>query len=420
MMLERVRRGVERYAAVTRIPGAKALLVANFTGHVPVGMVTLTLLLGLGQNSGSYSTAGLAIGVYVIASGVTAPFWGRCVDHYGAGWVLTGMAFAFLLSSAVLAVAMAVNASVVVVLVTVTAAGLSRPVLAGAVQSLWSLMTASDEPLRKSAYALHAMQLGFVWILGPLVVTGIVAAFGSASGPVVAMAVSAVLTCAGALMVAFVWRRRRERPERDEVSAADRGPVALYTRAYFGLLASILLFEAALGAGFVTIGVFAERAGVPSATGVLVSVWFIGGMIGGAWFGVKRLSWPLHRQYRWLLAGLAAGYLVCVVLKAPWQLGIALFATGMVLSPTHTVQYSLIAGLSPHRSRTEGFTWLSTATGAGGALGSTLAGPAITHFDRTYTGFALAALCALAAACLALVLTGRTAPDVRPAEAASR
>jgi hypothetical protein len=62
------------------------------------------------------------------------------------------------------------------------------------------------------------------------------------------------------------------------------------------------------------------------------------------------------------------------------------------------MQYSLIAGFAPPRSRVEGFTWLSTTAGAGGALGSVLAGPMITLFQRPYLGFVLAAGCALAAA----------------------
>ncbi|MFL6141259.1 MAG: MFS transporter [Labedaea sp.] len=407
--MERTENGVDRYVTVLRIPSAKALLLANFIGHVPIGMVTVILLLGLGQATGSYATAGLVIGVYVIASGVAAPFWGRCIDRFGAWWVLTGMALAFLLSSAVLTVALATKGSRSLMVAAVIAAGASRPVLAGVVQTLWSRMTPSGTDIQRSAYALHAMQLNFVWILGPLVVTGIVAIFGPVAGPAAAMAVAGAFTCAGALMVAVVWRGRGERPARSLPSVTDGvGGASLYTRTYLGMLASVLLFEAALGSGFVTVGAFAGGAGAASATGLLVAVWFTGSIIGGAWFGMEPGERPLGRQYRWLLLALGGGYLVCAVAGAPWQLGIALFAAGMVLSPTHTVQYSVIASLAPSRSRAEGFTWLSTTSGAGGALGSTLAGPVITAVERPFAGFVLAASCAFAAAGLAaLALGGR-------------
>jgi hypothetical protein len=317
---------------------------------------------------------------------------------------------------------MAIHAPVPVILAAVVAAGVSRPVLAGAVQSLWSRITARGSTARKSAYAMHAMQLNFVWILGPMTVAGIVSAFGQSIGPVVAMAISGAFTCAGAFMVAFVWRRHRVPPTRtqNDLGTGDQTAevTSLYTRPYLGVLASVVLFEAALGSGFVTIGAFADWSGAASVTGVLVATWFTGSIVGGGWFGMRHVSRPLKHQYCLLLVALGAGYAVCGVLSTPWQLGITLFVAGTVLSPTHTVQYNLIAALSPGNARAEAFTWLSTSTGAGGALGSALTGPLMNYFGHPRAGFGLAALCALGAAGLAVVaFAGRTTAADVPVDA---
>lgn len=409
MVDEHLPRGRDRYRIVLRLPAAKILLVASFIGHVPIGMVTLTLLLGVARASDSYSAGGTAAGLYVVASGVVAPFWGRRTDRVGAWGVLTGMAVAFLAACAVLITALVTRAPLWMILATVVAAGASRPVLPGAAQSLWSHLTVGQPEIRTAAYSLHAGQLGLVWILGPIVVTGFVTAFGTDLGPQIALAAAGALTAAGSLAVALVWRKHGPR-DRATVERREpvQGPSKLYSRPYLTMLVSIALFEASVGGGFVAIGIFAEHADVASWTGVLVAIWFTGAMIGTVWFGMRNSARSLDPVYRRLLIAFGASWVLCAVLFSPWQLAIGLFVTGLALSPTHTVQYTLVAHLAPARARAEGFTWLSTTAGAGGAIGSSLTGPAIEHLGGTYAGFILAGVFALlAAATITPVFTGR-------------
>ncbi|MFI7449782.1 hypothetical protein ACIBQX_19970 [Nonomuraea sp. NPDC049714] len=84
-----------RYGAVVALPSAKRLLAGSLIGHMPIGMVTLTLLLGIAHSSGSYSFAGVVVGLYVTASGLVAPLLGRRMDRHGIWPVLAGTGVAF-------------------------------------------------------------------------------------------------------------------------------------------------------------------------------------------------------------------------------------------------------------------------------------------------------------------------------------
>ena len=50
---------------------------------MPLGTVTLGLLLHVRAITGSFAAAGAAVGAYLGASAVTAPFMGRWIDRRG-------------------------------------------------------------------------------------------------------------------------------------------------------------------------------------------------------------------------------------------------------------------------------------------------------------------------------------------------
>ena len=73
----------------------------------------------------------------------------------------------------------------------------------------------------------------------------------------------------------------------------------------------VLLSGAALMLGFggleVAIPAFADAAGTPGMSGVLLAVWSLGSVAGGLWFGARVVSTSLPRQYRWGLLGVTIG-----------------------------------------------------------------------------------------------------------------
>jgi MFS family permease len=175
----------------------------------------------------------------------------------------------------------------------------------------------------------------------------------------------------------------------------------------------VLVSGAALMLGFgaleVAIPAFADAAGSPGLSGVLLALWSLGSVAGGLWFGARVVSVSLPRQYRWLLLGVTIGLAPLAAASDPWVLGALLFLGGTAIAPTLTVQNSLVGAIAPAHATTEAFTWLSTMATGASAVGAALGGALI----ESRTGVSGSLLLAVAGAALAVLVT--LVPGRRPA-----
>jgi MFS family permease len=379
------------YLTVWRLPSAPVLLLAGFAGRLPSAMVPLALLLMVQQRTGSYAVAGAVSATIGIATALTAPVLGRMADRRGPRAILLAQAAAYpVLLAALLAVVLA-GAPTPALLAVAAVAGISTPLVSGTVRALWSRV---DPQVRPTAYALDATATELVFVAGPTAV----AALTVVAGPAVAVGVAAVLGTVGALGIA--------------TSAPMRAwvPVVAATRRVFATVATpgmprVLLSGSALMLGFgaleVAIPAFADDAGSPGLSGVLLAVWSLGSAFGGLWFGARVVSVSLPRQYRWLLLGVTIGLAPLAAVQSPWVLGVLLFLGGSAIAPTLTVQNSLVGSLAPASATTEAFTWLSTVAFGASAVGAAVGGAVI----ETSAGVSGALVMATVAAGLAVVVT---------------
>src|SRR5690349_17406388 len=82
-----------RYASFIRLPDVARLLAMAVLARMPIGTVTLAMLLHVRALTGSFAVAGAAVGTYLAASATTAPFVGRFIDRNGprAALLVTGI-----------------------------------------------------------------------------------------------------------------------------------------------------------------------------------------------------------------------------------------------------------------------------------------------------------------------------------------
>ena len=179
---------MRRYLEVWRLPSARLLTVAGIVGRLPVGIVPLALLLLVQAQTGSYAVAGLATGLYAIATAVVAPVLGRIADQRGPRMVLivTGLVYPALLGT-LLAVLLS-GGSVWLVFLTAVASGAAFPLLSSSLRALWNTLAGNDST-RQTAYALDSIAMEAVWIAGPIIVSVVIAV----ASPAAALAGSAVL-----------------------------------------------------------------------------------------------------------------------------------------------------------------------------------------------------------------------------------
>src|ERR1700694_5093614 len=83
-----MRRFLTHYAAFFRQPDVPRLLAMALVMRMPVGMMSLSMLMHLRELSGSFAFAGGMVGTYLVAMAASAPVQGRLIDRYEPRGVL--------------------------------------------------------------------------------------------------------------------------------------------------------------------------------------------------------------------------------------------------------------------------------------------------------------------------------------------
>jgi hypothetical protein len=136
----------------------------------------------------------------------------------------------------------------------------------------------------------------------------------------------------------------------------------------------------------------------------LLALWFGGSLLGGWWYGARRNGLPPAVQLIVLLSVVAAGGLLPLLARGSWTMALLLLVSGVAIAPAMAVQLTLMSEVAPERSRTEAFTWASTANFVGIASGSAAAGWAV---DRDGFRAGVLAAAGFAVVTAALAVAGR-------------
>ncbi|RLP86347.1 MULTISPECIES: MFS transporter [unclassified Micromonospora] len=371
---------LRQYLGVWRIPGAPMLLVTGIIGRLGIGMTPLALLLVVEQVTGRYSLAAVAGGIYAVAGAALSPVAGRIADRVGPSPVLlvTAVAHPLALIGLLLASRSGDDALAAIYLAA-GVAGATYPPLTAAIRGAWNDLTGPGSDrfhLRNTALAAETSLFEIVFVLGPLLVAGFVL-FADAAAALIG---AAVVTLVGTTAVALGRVMRGWRPHSREHHARGLGP--LRVGGFPALLVCVASLGIAFGAAGVIVPAYAGNytADDPeSLAGILLAVWGIGSAIGGFWFGVRRPSPNMTRQFAMLLAALAGTFVVFAVMPTPLALGVALVVGGATIAPALTLENTLVGRIAPASMLNEAYTWVVTMSVAASAAGGAVAGLIVDH-----------------------------------------
>jgi MFS family permease len=392
---------LSRYLAVLRVPGVARVAAFATIGRLPFAIVPLSIVLLMREEGYQYGQIGAVVGAEALAVGVTAAFVGRLVDRVGRTRVilLTGAATALFLCAETVAI---LSGSAVWLLITVAALqGATIPPISASMRSLWSRLV--PEETLESAYAYDAIQLELVFVIGPLIAAGLATALSPAAGLLLCAAFY-LLAATGFATAPAARAAAPEQPVERTRAGALRSP-GMRTLVLAGAITAI-----SFGALEVALPAFAEAEGSRGAVGPLITVWALGSVLGGLWYGARAWSASVEKRFLVLMALLALGSAPLPFAPSIGVMGLLLVLTGLALAPLATTEYALVDRLAPAGTSTEAYSWQIVANVIGAAAGSLIAG---VLAEEASVEWALATAGIACAAGFAVAVAGRR--SLRPA-----
>ncbi|WP_225837550.1 MFS transporter [Streptomyces sp. NK08204] len=381
------------YLEILRSRHAFRLLTGTLVGRLPNATASITLVLFVRAEGGTYSLAGALAAVYGICNAVGQPALGRLVDLYGQPRVQLPAALLSALSMAVFA--FSGTDRLLLACLAVGAAGLFTPPLEGGLRALWPSVLRREEQVH-TAYAMDAIAQEVMFTLGPLLVTLCVSLWSERA----ALLVLNALGVLGALSVVVSPPSRawRSAPREAHWLGALRSPGLLV------LLGAFLFIGIALGSIAVASVPYADAHGGDAVYGWLMAGLGLGALVGGTVYGARQWAGAPERRLRVLVALLAVCYLPLMLMPgAVVMVGLSA-VSGLFLAPTIACAFIIVDRHAPSGTVTEAFSWLVTTFTVGASTGTGLAGPVVEEGGALW-GFAVPGA-AGAVSLLVLLATG--------------
>lgn len=373
------------YLALLRIPGVVRITAWQLFTRLPLGMLSLAILLHVQAATGSYGRAGAVVACVSVGEAVAMPLTARLTGVLGVSPVVLSAA----VTNGAAMVALATVAPNPYLLCALGATvGASVPPVMPVVRALYPQLVPEDAV--RALFALDTAAQELIWVIGPVAAT-LLSTSVSSESPLFA---TAAVTVIGSIGFILSLSRRKPRIVRNR---SVFGRVLLYKQVVLAMVASLALVASFLA---LEVGVVAQYKGDGVIVGIAIAVSSIGSLLGGILLGHRHLG----------LSGLVAmmfvvftGTALIGVISALWLQLLVLFASGFGFAPALATIYLMVSGGVEEHIATEAFGWLNTGSLAGAAIGTALAGVATDSFGAE-GAYLIATILALIAAISPLVV----------------
>ncbi len=360
------------YKVIFRAPGSKAFSAAAFFARLPIAMAPIGIVAMLSQTHGEYWLAGAVSATFALTNAFVSPQISRLVDRFG--------------QSAIAAPATAVSAAAFLILMI--AANQNWPVwtlfvsafLAAAIPSISAMVRARwaeifrDRPELNTAFAFESAADELVYIAGASLSVGLAVSLFPGAGMLANTAFLVLGTSAFLLQRSTEPKVRISSGAVSQKSAIRLRPVQIITLA-------LVFVGTIFAAAEVSIVAITNELGQPNSASLVIGVYAVGSFVLGLILGALNLRMALHQQLLIAVTVLAVSALPLLVASSSVPvLAIAVFVSGVAISPTFITAFGLIERRVPESMLTEGITWVMTGIGIGMALGAFLTGWVVDNF----------------------------------------
>lgn len=370
--------------------------------RMPLGTVTLAMLLHVRALTDSFATAGAAVGAYLGTAAITAPFVGRWIDRKGPRIALLVTGIVSPAALLVLWLAEPLRLSTPLLWLVAGVAGAFAPPITVLTRTMWRYRF-DDESARRMAFSLDGVLVEFSFTVGPALIALLLAVGSPAAAFGAAFVFMTLAVPTFVLSPALRYWHHDPYAERHLL-----GP--LTEPRLLAVFATTFLLTLALGLLEVAYPGFAAKVQRPPLAGLLIAANSIGSAVGGLVYGGLHLALAREAQLRRLLALLVLPLALQATIASPGLLAIVAFVAGLCIAPSLTVVTLLISTYAPERYATEAFTWSATCIVSGIGAGNALGGVLLERYDPAIVFLGSGAAALFAAGC-ALTLITRTSGD---------
>jgi MFS family permease len=361
---------MSRYAALLARTGARSLALACGLGWLSFASYGFAIVLAVADATGSFASAGAAVGAFSAGAAVFAPVRGRYVDRRGAR-ALALFAPVHAVALGLLVVGCLSTDSSWLLAGAAGVAGLSSPPLIATARAVWPEVAGPE--LVTTAHALNAALGDAGLVVGPAL-TGAVAALAS---PVTALAILVPGATTGALLLA-----RHAPPATPSVRPPSSHRILGVLRESRGLRTIVLCDLASglwLGALDVSAPLVASTGGSAASGAVPLALFAAGSILASLVAGSLKLQRSAPSRYVAGTVIVALTLPLCLVFPSLFGISAVLVAVGAGFGLLNVALFELLDEIIAPDRAVEAFTWLTTWQGLGLAVGATLAGQLSSH-----------------------------------------
>jgi MFS family permease len=365
------------YKEIFKAPGAMGFSAAGFVARLPIAMAPIGIVAMLSQTHGEYWLAGAVSATFALTNALVSPQISRWVDRLGQSAVIVPTTIVSVLAFFILIAAANQDWPAWTLFASAFLAA-SMPSMPAMIRARWTEMF-RNRPELNTAFAFESSADELVYIAGASLSVGLAVALFPEAGMLAGTIFLALGTAAFVLQRATEPRVRGSESDVAPGSAIRQRPVQIITLA--------LIF---VGSIFATAEVSAvaitKELGQPNAASLVIGVYAVGSFAVGLLLGALNPRMALHRQLLIAVIVLAVTSLPLLAAGTVPTLALAVFLSGIAISPTFITAFGLIERRVPESMLTEGVTWVMTGIGIGMALGAFVSGWVVDTYGA-HNGF---------------------------------
>lgn len=359
------------YAEIFKARGTKGFAAAGFVARLPVAMAPIGIVAMLSQTHGEYWLAGGVAATFALANAVAAPQISRMVDKVGQTAVVAPTAAISVVAFLALIAASNQGWPVWTLFVTAFLAA-AMPSMPAMIRARWTEIF-RNKPELNTAFAFESAADELMYISGASLSVGLAVAVFPEAG----MLASTLFLAVGT--TAFLAQRSTEPVVRTTGAETTSGS-AIRLRPVQIVTFALIFIGAIFSAAEVSSVAITKELGQPGAASLVIGVYAAGSFFVGLILGALALKTPLQRQLLVAVAIIALAAIPLLFADTVPLLALAVFVSGVAISPTFITAFGLIERRVPETMLTEGVTWVMTGIGIGMAFGAFATGWVVDTF----------------------------------------